>query len=195
MDYTGEKMTVFSTPSDREAAESLIKSIADTKEVKGFSALIPGAYRPTRRWNRDGFVSVGRYLIDQYGLGVLVFGTRDEEKIVSYVTENIPGAVAIYDVEPRVMFEVFRVCDIIITNDTGPMHIAASAENPGIVSIFGPENPNRYAPYGENLRVEVISGEAECSPCTLFSCDRMDCMKGIGPEAVKAAIDRLMGRR
>ncbi len=200
MDYAGEEMNVFTTPSDREAAGSLLRSIVDSKdksggEIKGFSALIPGAYRPTRRWDKDGFVDVGRYLVDRFGLGVLVFGTSDEGEIVSHVTENIPGAFAIYDIEPRAMFEVFRRCDIIVTNDTGPMHIAAAAEGPRIVSIFGPENHNRYAPYGKGSKAEVIFGGAECSPCTLFECDRMDCMKDIGPEAVKKAIKRLMERR
>ena len=197
MDYAGEKMTVFTTPSDREAARSLLRSIVETRgehkrDIKGFSVLIPGAYRPTRRWNREGFISVGRYLTDRFGLGVLVFGISDEGEIISHVTENIPGAIAVYDTEPRAMFEVFRECDIIVTNDTGPMHIAAAAESPGIVSIFGPENHNRYAPYGKGLKAEVIFGGADCSPCTLFECDKMDCMKDIGPEVVKEAIDRLM---
>jgi heptosyltransferase II len=94
-------------------------------------------------------------------------------------------------VPPRVLFEVFNRCAIIVTNDTGPMHLAA-AGRPGIVAIFS-QDPNRYAP-GPSDRVIVLSHPVDCAPCTRYECPDMFCFDGIDVDTVIGAVDTLLGR-
>jgi heptosyltransferase-2 len=138
---------------------------------------------------------VGNYLGERYGLSVGVFGASDERDVVKAVAGGIVGGKAFLGVPPRVLFEIFRRCAIITTNDTGPMHIAAAAGRPGIVAIFGPEDPNRYAPYRAQGSAVVVFEKVDCSPCTLYMCDNMECLKGITVDRVTDAVDLLMETR
>lgn len=190
-----EGMTVFTDSKDENEADSVLESILAKEGMEaGIAALIPGAYRPSRRWDREGFIEVGKYLQDRYGLTVLIFGVTDEKEIISEVSDGITGAYPLFNIPTRVIFEVFKSCAIVVTNDTGPMHIAAAAKRPGIVALFGADTPLRYGPYGKDLESVALYTDEECSPCTLYDCDRMDCLRGIDVDMVKGAVDRIMGR-
>ena len=74
----------------------------------------------------------------------------------------------------------------LVTNDSGPMHVAAAVGTP-VVAIFGPTNPRRTGPYGAGHR--VLSGRAPCSPCYRRQCihgggDAIACMTRISAEEV-----------
>jgi ADP-heptose:LPS heptosyltransferase len=183
-------MRVFTTRQDDRTAQGLFESLRK-KGDRGVAVLVPGAWRPTRRWDEQHFISVGNHLAGHHRLSVAVCGSSDERHILEAVARGITGATTLVDVPPRVLFEMIRRCDIMITNDTGPMHLAAAAERPGIVAIFGPENPDRYAPRRPE-RVAVISDRVDCSPCVRYSCSDMRCLAGISVERVLLAVDRLM---
>ncbi len=78
---------------------------------------------------------------------------------------------------------LLREVDLLVTNDSGPMHIAAALGTP-VVAIFGPTDPKRTGPYGEIHR--VIRGSAPCSPCFRKSCNRQShlCMDAVSVEMV-----------
>ena len=63
-----------------------------------------------------------------------------------------------------------------VTNDSGPMHVAAAVGTP-VVAIFGPTNPRRTGPYGPGH--QVLAGRAPCSPCY-----RRRCLYAVGPQAL-----------
>jgi ADP-heptose:LPS heptosyltransferase len=189
----GPAMRVFSTERDAQAAQGLFDSLRK-KGDDGVAILVPGAWRPTRRWDAEGFITVGNHLGRCHRLSVAVCGSSDERYILETVARGIPGASVLTDVPPRVLFETIGRCDIMITNDTGPMHLAAAAEKPGIVAIFGPENSYRYAPRRSERSV-VISDRVDCSPCVRYSCADMRCLAGIGAERVLEAVDSLMTKR
>ena len=80
-------------------------------------------------------------------------------------------------------------CDLYLTCDSGPMHIAAAVGTP-TVALFGPTSPTRHGPYGENH--EVIEKPVSCRPCYKRKCIRKDlphlCMTEIDPNEVAAHI-------
>ena len=65
------------------------------------------------------------------------------------------------------MVEWVRLCDLMITNDTGPMHVAAALGKP-LIALFGPTEPRRTGPYGQLENVLRI--DLPCSPCMKSHC-------------------------
>ena len=74
------------------------------------------------------------------------------------------------------------------------MHIAAAAGTP-IVSIFGPENPKRYAPPNDAGGSAVLHRGVECAPCVKYTCDDMKCLRGIDVGMVIEAVDDLLTKK
>ncbi len=86
------------------------------------------------------------------------------------------------------MIEWVRRSDLLITNDTGPMHVAAALGKP-MVALFGPTEPRRTGPYG-HLR-DVLRVDLSCSPCLSPRCTSIrpqECLRAISPEAVLARV-------
>jgi ADP-heptose:LPS heptosyltransferase len=82
------------------------------------------------------------------------------------------------------MVEWLRRCDLVVSNDTGPMHVAA-ALGKKIVAIFGPTEPARTGPYGQ--LPNVLQLKLPCVPCMTSTCKLatpLECLRGIGPAAV-----------
>jgi ADP-heptose:LPS heptosyltransferase len=189
IDANTRPMRVYSTDRDAAEADSVLKKIGGAEgEV---AVLVPGAWQPTRRWDSAGFAAVGRHLNRRWGLQVAVCGTSDEHMTVASVADAVGGAFVLLDVAPRVLFEIFNRCAIIVTNDTGPMHLAA-AGRPRVVAIFS-QDPDRYAPRQPD-RIIVLSHPVDCAPCTKYECPDMFCFDGIDVDAVTGAVDSLMGR-
>jgi len=89
-----------------------------------------------------------------------------------------------------------KCCDALLTNDTGPMHLAAAVGTP-VVAVFGPSDPRRYGPLGEGHR--VLRVDLPCSPCNQVRLPPArcrghvpDCMDGIRVETVVAAALELL---
>jgi heptosyltransferase I len=84
---------------------------------------------------------------------------------------------------------LYSRCRLVISTDTGPMHIAAAMRCP-VVALFGPTCPWRTGPYGKGHR--VIREEVACSPCFRKKCEHMSCMKGITVVRVLDAVKELI---
>jgi ADP-heptose:LPS heptosyltransferase len=87
-----------------------------------------------------------------------------------------------------------KKAEFLISNDTGPMHIAAALGIP-VCAIFGPANPIRTGPYGDIH--SVVSLNLPCSPCYAKKrdCD-WKCLQELEPDKVLSALERLdLGRR
>ena len=85
------------------------------------------------------------------------------------------------------MIEWIRRCQLVVTNDTGPMHVAAALRK-RVVALFGPTDPRRTGPYG--MLPDVLQAPLACVPCGRARCANpvpMDCLWRITPEAVAAA--------
>jgi heptosyltransferase I len=76
---------------------------------------------------------------------------------------------------------------LLITNDSGPMHIAAAVGTP-VVALFGPTSAARTGPYG--VGQNVLTGKVPCSPCFSRTCQNalpLECLRTVSPEQVLAA--------
>jgi ADP-heptose:LPS heptosyltransferase len=90
------------------------------------------------------------------------------------------------------MVEIIRKCDAVVTNDTGPMHVAAALRKP-VIALFGPTHPARTGPYGQVSRT-LQRHDLPCVPCMKDVCnyrEPMACLRGISPAVVA---DEVMAR-
>ena len=169
----------------------------------------PGStYGQAKRWLPERFAEVARKLAERVEkeerapVAVALLGARGEESLGKDIASRIDrrsivlsGATTI-----RELMAVVKRCRLLITNDTGPMHIAAAFGVP-IVAVFGPTDSRTTAPYGQER--SVVRESVDCAPCLLRDCP-IDhrCMTRISVERVYetavqqlAGLSRLSGRR
>ena len=79
------------------------------------------------------------------------------------------------------LIAVMRKAKFAVSNDSGPMHIAAALGIP-VFAIFGPTDPGRTGPYGEGHK--IIRADVSCAPCLKKKCETMKCMNGLSAERV-----------
>ncbi len=153
--------------------------------------LNPGSvYGSAKRWLPERFAQAADRLAAEHGACVLIFGGRGEEELGHAIAGMMtaPTIVLSGHTTVRQLMALIKRCRLFITNDTGPMHVAAAFGVP-LVAIFGPTNPATTSPFGRGY--ELVRHPVECSPCLLRECP-IDhrCMQGISVDMVHAAAVR-----
>ena len=151
--------------------------------------VFPGAGWKLREWMPDRFAAIGDRLVRHFNAEVLIFGGQKEAELV-YRVANLMAARAVPfagNLQVRELAACIEKCDLFLTNDTGPMHIAAAVGTP-TVSLFGPGNHIRFQPLG-GLH-QIIRHDVPCSPCKQFTdkCKDNICMKKITVDEVWQSI-------
>lgn len=158
-----------------------------------------------RMWPEKNWVSLCQQLLKDPGIGELVFpGAAAEKGRVDQLIRKLIAQDA--SVEPRLvslagrtsltqLLEVLGSADLVISVDSGIMHMAAWAGAP-VVGLFGPETPSFYAP--RSRRSAVLWASLPCSPCLTVAADKItrcqdnQCMKKITPKRVYKACQLLL---
>ena len=155
--------------------------------------LCPGAeYGPAKRWPH--FDEAAARLSKTFGLGWLIFGTAKEISLGRELAGRLGPAATDLTGKTNLseLMQHLRRCRLLITNDTGTMHLAAYLGIP-TVSIFGSTEPGRTGPIGEGHI--VLRHHVECSPCFLRECPLdFRCMKAVTVDEVVAAASRVLAR-
>lgn len=158
-------------------------------------ALQPGARWVTKRWPARHFQRlVGELAARLPEARFAILGSRAEADLGREVAAGAPDRCVLLAGETTLpeMVEWLRVCDLLITNDTGPMHAAAAVGRP-VLALFGPTEPQRTGPYGQ--LANVLRRPLPCVPCFRNTCrqaiDRQ-CLIELAPrEVATAALARL----
>lgn len=156
-----------------------------------------------RRWMPDRFRTVMRQLLDEFpNLHCCVIGAKSEREYVSEVLADMASHPRIINLAGKLNLDelcfVLEGALVLITNDTGPMHLAAALGTP-CVALFGPDTPIHYRPLGEGHI--VFYKPPPCSPCMnpfdgkLFVCPfQIRCLRQINAEEVLEATSQLIKR-
>jgi len=162
-------------------------------------ALCPGSTNSrAKRWPAERYAALADRFIDELGAEVLLVGSRDELE-VSLEVDRLMSAKAVMLTGETGLAEaiaVLSLVDLLVTNDTGPAHIASALARPTIV-IFGPTNPLTTRPFSHHG--EIVRHPPDCAPCMLRDCP-IDhrCMTAISPDEVfqrgKAMLSELTPR-
>lgn len=160
-------------------------------------ALQPGARWLNKRWPVEHFIAlVQRLAQDLPDHRFALLGSRSDAALTAPIVRAAPGRcvdLAGQTTLPE-MIEWLRAVEVLITNDTGPMHVAAALNKP-VVALFGPTDPRRTGPYGQIDR--VLRLDLPCSPCLSSSCRHhpfMECLEALQPGLVGERVLQRMGR-
>jgi ADP-heptose:LPS heptosyltransferase len=179
------------------AAEARVAELLQTLGVRGEDRLVAlqlGASRAIRRWPVESFAEVGRLLAAD-GLRPVLIGGGGDRELAAEVASRVGGAAvdACGRTDVAGLGALLRRSALLVTGDTGPMHMAAAVATPIVGLFFGPALPEDTGPYGEDH--VVLHASVPCSPCEhSVTCLDPFCRTEIGPAQVAAAVrSRLAG--
>jgi heptosyltransferase-1/heptosyltransferase-2 len=174
-------------PPRPAALKSIREKWMPERDAARWIVLLPGGRWDNKRWPVEYYIELARKLREIPGLRLVVLGSKDErplgEAIAAAVPQfclNLAGATTLDE-----MIEWIRLSRLVITNDTGPMHVAAAVGRP-VVAIFGPTNPLNTGPYGQ-LQNVMQTASLPCAPCLKSTCaywEKLACLHAITPAAV-----------
>jgi heptosyltransferase-2 len=158
-------------------------------------ALCPGAeYGPAKRWLPERFAEVAREIATRLPVRWILFGIASDRAVGEQIASGL-GEKCVNRIGQTTLSELIaelRQCDLLLTNDTGTMHLASLLRIP-TVSIFGSTEPKRTGPLGAGHR--ILRHHVECSPCFLRQCPLdFRCMREITAAEVTTAVLQLVPR-
>jgi heptosyltransferase-2 len=157
--------------------------------------LNPGAeYGPAKRWPVEKFIAAAKEIQRQTNCGWILFGGKNDTAITNQITSQLPTSRSQLlnlagKTSLRELMALLKLCRVLLTNDTGPMHVAAALGTPVVVP-FGSTSPELTGPgLPGNTRNRLLKSDAPCSPCFLRECPiDFRCMNDISVERVVKAV-------
>lgn len=169
-------------PETLRAISSLLNSIGF--QEKRIIAMHPGASGDHKRWPLEKFGELGRSIVSREGHGILILGSGDERDLGERLKILIgPGAESIVgQTTVEELTACLSRCSLLVSNDSGPMHLAASVSTP-IVGLFFNTHFMETGPYGPGH--VVLHPDLSCFPCQgPAKCSTKECLNHISPETV-----------
>jgi len=156
-------------------------------------AINPMALWETKLWRNERFAALADRLARDDGVDVVFTGGPDDRPVVAEIQNMMaaPAASLAGKTSLTQLAALYRQSAVLITTDTGPMHLAAAVGTP-VVALFGPTAPWRTGPFGKGHR--VIRTAPPCSPCFKRKCDEHQCrcMTDITVDQVRSAAVELL---
>ena len=193
-DYAPD-ITLGASKSATEEAKSLLE---ETRVDRGrpLVALNPGAaFGPAKRWFLDRYTAVADLLVKEEGAEILLIGASPEVSFARQIEKQMRASPHCLSGRTSLatLMGLLSQCDLLLTNDSGPMHLAAALHIPQ-VALFGSTDEIATGPLCD--RAVVIHKHVECSPCLLRECPiDLRCFDRIGVEEVFQAAQGLLHSR
>ncbi len=177
-------------------AEKRSEEIFEIHRLNGYRviALNPGASHAVNRWSTRQFAELSDLIHEESNSRViLVGGAADRalaDDIAGHAKNPVVDLVGLTDIETT--GAVLKRCDLLVSGDTGPMHLATAVGTP-VVALFGAADPQRTGPIGKS-NVVLQAEKVVCVPCRKRSCANehfMACMGNIMVESVLEEVERL----
>ncbi len=180
-----------------EEIESAQKKFELEKITQPIFGLNPGAeYGSAKRWPVEKFIAAAKEIQARTNCTWLIFGGKNDLELAGRIAsqiqnpkskiQNVSGQTSL-----RELMALLKTCRVLLTNDTGPMHVAAALGTPVVVP-FGSTSPELTGPgLPGDARHQLIKSDAPCSPCFLRECPiDFRCMNGISTGEVVEAVIR-----
>jgi len=177
-------------PEDRKAIDRLIqeKGLDEMPVV----AINPVARWETKLWDDHKFAFLADRIEGEAGCKVVFTGSTTDRPVIDAIIRemkaepiNLAGKTTLKE-----LAYLYSRCALLVSTDTGPMHIAAAMKCP-VVALFGPTAPWRTGPYGTEHT--VIREPLDCSPCFKKRCSHRKCMESITVKKVFDSVTAYLG--
>ena len=160
----------------------------------------PESWWMKKRWDINNWIEICKYMIDK-GYDVVFIGGKDElideQTITSGLSDDhsdhfwpMCGTTTITETA-----RIIRDADLMLTTDSGPMHIAAAVNTP-LIALFGPTRHTKNGPYVDGAR--VVRSRVDCAPChgteDFTKCTDNICMQSISTDIVKQQIEEIIAQ-
>ena len=181
---------IFLREEDRKWAEQKLRDlgIQDGRPLIGMN---PGAtYGLAKCWYPERFGELGKRLFEKWKATLLLFGKEEERPIAKEILQHLKegGIDLIGKTNLLQLAALLERCQLIVTNDTGTMHVATAVGTP-VVALFGSTDPSTTGPWGDGHI--VIRKDVPCSPCLKRICPTDHrCMELITVDEVEEIIDK-----
>ncbi len=205
IDTTDTQPYMYLTANERKWARNLVSSSFSNRRVP-LIGINPGAtYGSAKRWLPERFADLVIRIMNELNGRVILFGGPSEVEIANEIITEINRLKIKLKIEQygsrllvmsgkttlRELGALISECDLFVTNDSGPMHMASALHVP-TVAIFGSTNWEATGPFGPGHR--VITKKMHCSPCMERECPEghLKCMSEITAEDVFSAIKEIL---
>lgn len=173
---------------EKDRIDMISRPQAATREKTKIGLCAGAEYGPAKRWLPDRFAEAAAAIAAQVSVQWVLFGTSADSEIGSTIEkalgENCQNRIGQTTLDE--LISELGACRLLLTNDTGTMHLATLLGVP-VVAIFGSTEPRLTGPLGK--RDLVIRHQVECSPCFLRKCPiDFRCMKAVGVDEVRDAV-------
>ena len=185
--------------TDEESRNFRRRLLNDKDSGEVFFGINPGAeYGPAKRWPKENFIEAAKNIQKQTNCHWLIFGGKADVTVGEEIAKGIGGSNRVINLAGKTSLRELciglKVCRVVLTNDTGPAHVAA-AVGTSIVVPFTSTSPELTAPgFPQTNRHRYLKANVPCSPCFLRECPiDFRCVKAIDPAAVTKAALELAG--
>lgn len=186
----GVKLGFIITEDARSRAEKLLASSGSSGS--NLIGMVPGASSQEKTWSPRNFAAVAGMINTREKHDVLVFGSDVERTSGDLISSLVPGAINLCGkTDIQLLAALLDKCRLVISNDTGPMHIAAAVGTRVIDISLGSTYAFETAPYGDGHL--VFEPDINCYPCAVgFKCNHRNCQQLISPETVALSADAIL---
>jgi len=179
-------------PKRPDVAAGILEKWPETKSRR-WIVLQPGARWLNKRWPIEHFAELAQRLAARGSdLNFAILGGAEDDALGRTLAQAVPGRCL--DLTGKLslpeMVEWIRLSELMVTNDTGPMHVAA-ALGKRVVALFGPTEPARTGPYGQIQH--ALQLDLPCVPCMRSYCTYfkpLECLRALSPAAVFDAVGK-----
>lgn len=175
---------------DRRSVREMLSGagISDSETIVGVN---PGAfYGGAKRWLTERYAAVADAIVEKHRARIVIFGAPEERQIADEILQKMkhPSTILAGQTTLGQLMALLLECDLLITNDSGPMHLAAALNVPQL-ALFGSTSAVATGPLSPVA--EVIRVPVECSPCFLRECPiDFRCMTAITVDLVVGAAEK-----
>jgi lipopolysaccharide heptosyltransferase I len=184
-DVSAPRFAVAMTEADRLRAGQWLAALPRPRLV-----LNVGARWETKRWPPEQFAAVARRAAEALGAGLVAVGAPEDAPLVARLKAAL-GPIPLLDLVGRTtlpqLAAVAAASDLFLSNDTGPLHLAAAAGAPTI-GVYTCTRPEWTGPYGPGA--EAIRSGVWCAGSCVKTCDRLECLAELTAGRVWAAVER-----
>jgi len=188
----GASFCVTASADDKRLVDAMLSACKGKK----VAVISPGSKSHLKRWSAEKFAELSDLLIKEHGCEVFVIGDAADKEVVKRMKTfaRYPVQDLCCGTNIGMVYELMRQADIVVTNDSAPLHIASAANAP-VVAIFGPSDEKKYGPVSESCA--VVAPDRSCRPCCNALCKKgpaEGCIPDVTVEDVYKTAKELLGR-